>query len=367
MNIKDLDFTFPEDLIATKPQWPPRVMWVDARGKSSEISFAQLLSMIPPGDALLINDTQVLKRRVFAGRSLQAAKDIEVLFLNSLGSQQWEVLFPAKSLSLGAKLYLPDQVGKNGVVQKISMTLIQKGRPQKVKIEVFSEEDLVPMDADIGEDYFSMVAELPLPPYIQKARSERHNVEQDKNWYQTAWATKPGSFAAPTASLHFRSEDIQSLKDRGVQVLPLTLHVGLGTFLPVTTEKLEDHVMHAEYIEIPCATIKALQQVKAAGGRVWTLGSTATRSIESWAQGLLKEDTVNQCYKGFSDLFIQPGYKYNTVDFLMTNFHQPQSTLVAMVAAFAGLDQVRQAYQWAIENRFRLFSYGDFSVWQKAE
>ncbi len=333
MKITDLQFDYPEKLVATQPDYPSRVMWVDA--EPQEFTFAELLQRIPAGDVLVINNTKVLKRRVFAG-------DLEILFLKQHANEEWDVLFPSKKYKLEDQIILPENV---------QMTLVQKGRPQRVRTNVV-----------LDEDYFSRVAELPLPPYIQKARDQRHTVAADESWYQTAWASTPGSFAAPTASLHFKPQDILALQNRGVEVCELTLHVGLGTFLPVASEDLDQHDMHEEYSEISPASWHCVQKAKADCRKIWALGTTSTRSLESAAGGLLKADHAGG-FAGFTKLLIQPGYEFKVVDYLMTNFHQPESTLLALVSAFAGLDKVKACYRWAIERNFRLFSYGDLSVW----
>lgn len=337
MKITDLDFAYPEELIATEPQRPSRVMWVEKNGTPEEISFQDLLQRIPAGDVLVVNNTRVLKRRVFAN-------DLEILFLKQINATDWEVLFPSKKLKIGAVLNLPEDV---------QMTLIEKGRPQKVRLS-----------REVGEDYFQKVAELPLPPYIQKARDQRHTVDADESWYQTAWAQKPGSFAAPTASLHFTDQDMQSLKAKGVQILEVTLHVGLGTFLPVTAEDLDQHDMHEEYVEISASVWQAIQKARKAGHKVWSLGTTTTRSLESAGQGVLP-GSPEAGFQGFTKILIQPGYEFRIVDRLLTNFHQPQSTLLALVSGFSSLSQVKACYQWAIERKFRLFSYGDLTCWTR--
>lgn len=325
MKLHDLKYDYPETLVATEPVRPSRVLWV-ADGEAKEITPAELLSAIPAGDALVVNNTRVLKRRVFAG-------DLEILFLSQDGLK-WQVLFPSKKYAMGEVIELP--LGR-------TMKLMKKGRPQEVET-----------DQVLDEAYFSQVAELPLPPYIQRARGERHTVSEDESWYQTAWASKPGSFAAPTASLHFSASDIEKLKSRGVHVLEITLHVGLGTFLPVSAEDLDDHEMHEEFFEISPAVWKELQKIKSQGGKIWSLGTTATRTLESASAEKLS---------GFTKLLIQPGYQWKMVDRLLTNFHQPESTLLALVAGFADLETVKRVYQQAIEKKFRLFSYGDLSVW----
>lgn len=336
MKITDLDFTYPENLVATEPQYPSRVMKV-VGGKPQEISLQQVLEDIPAGDLLIINNTKVLKRRVFA-------EDLEVLFLSQKTPTQWEVLFQSRKYAIGEKIALPGGV---------TMTLAQKGRPQVVELS-----------QTVGEDYFTQHGELPLPPYIQKARNQRHTNQSDESWYQTKWAQKPGSFAAPTASLHFHEQEMNFLKGRGVRVLEVTLHVGLGTFLPVTTEDLDQHDMHEEYAEIPKVVWDTIVQARMQGRKIWALGTTVTRTLESAGGGLLSQDAQGNL-SGFTKILIQPPYQFRIVDRLLTNFHQPQSTLLALVSAFAGLDTVKACYQWAIARNFRLFSYGDLSVWHK--
>lgn len=337
MKLSELDFMYPSDLIATSPQRPPRVLWVDQQGPC-EISLTKLLDQIPPGDILVINDTRVLKRRVYSEDGL------EILFLDSKDGEarlEWEVLFPSKKMKVGQQIRLPF-----GLV----LTLSEKGRPQKVR-----------SSHPLSEDYFDKVAELPLPPYIQEARGERHAREEDQSWYQTAWASVPGSLAAPTASLHFSAKDMEQLRQKGVEIINLTLHVGLGTFLPITVEDLGEHKMHSEFVSFAHENWEKILNKRKQGHKIWALGTTATRALESAAQNRFQN--INGRLEGWTDIFIQPGYEFRVVDRLLTNFHQPQSTLIALVGAFAGLEKVKACYSYAIERRFRLFSYGDLSVW----
>lgn len=333
MKLTDLNFDFPAELLAQSPERPSRVMWVEDQNPQ-EIKLSELIEKIPAGDVLVLNDTRVLKRRVFAD-------DLEILFLHPRSPLEWEVLFPSKKFKIGDIINLPDGV---------QATLKEKGRPQTLQVS-----------RALDETYFQSTAELPLPPYIQKAREQRHAITQDETWYQTAWAEKPGSLAAPTASLHFSQDDLAQLKRRGVEIQKVTLHVGLGTFLPVIVDDLNQHEMHEEYLEVSAETWKSLQRARSEGRRVWCLGTTAVRAVESVAQNLITASDTG--FFGSTKLLIQPGYEFQVVDRLLTNFHQPQSTLLALVGAFAGLDQVKACYSWAIERRFRLFSYGDLSVW----
>ncbi len=368
----DLKFDYPEDLVATEPARPTRVLYVEQ--PLAEISISQLLQKFSPGDALVINDTQVLRRRLFANspntsakstKNASDAKPFEIVFLQPLSdsslqnlnlldvnfpnpenappTQYWQVLFPCQKMKVGESLELPGG---------LRMDLVSKGLPQVVKVH-----------GELDFAYFQEFGELPLPPYIQRARGERHNRQLDDKWYQSAWGVSPGSLAAPTASLHFSAEDLETLRSRGVKVLPLTLHVGLGTFLPLQSEDLAGHEMHSEFIEIPKSTAFALEEVRRNKKKIWALGTTATRSLESLAAGLLTE--TPSAFVGESKLFIYPPYQFHYVDRLLTNFHQPESTLLALVFAFAGADQVRTAYQFAIAQRMRLFSYGDLSVWSR--
>lgn len=328
MKLSDLNYDYPDILVATEPSRPTRVMWVDADGKPTELTMTELMDRIPAGDVLVVNDTKVLKRRIFVD-------DLEILFLDQLSDGSWKVLFPSKKFSVGDLISLP-----NG----FSMRLKSKGLPQIV--EVFP---------NITESDFERIGELPLPPYIQKARGARHTVAADESWYQTAWADKGGSFAAPTASLHFSASDLCQLQEKGVRVLKITLHVGLGTFLPVKVENLDQHQMHAEIYSVEPDVWQQVINARAEGRGVWALGTTVARTLETVAR-------TNEL-QGASTLLLQVGSEFKIANRLMTNFHQPESTLLALVAGFAGLDVVRKNYQWAIARQFKLFSYGDLSVW----
>lgn len=333
MKRADLIYDYPEALVATQPSRPSRVLFVQ-NGTPAETTIADLVSCIPAGDVFVINNTKVLKRRIFIN-------DLEILFLDktnsSEGSNDWSVLFPSKKFSVGDTFSLP-----NGS----KMTLLEKGRPQKVRVR-----------PALNESDFNEMAELPLPPYIQKARGKRHAVAADESWYQTAWAEHAGSFAAPTASLHFSNQDIQQLKTNGVHVVELTLHVGLGTFLPVLTEDLDEHTMHEEFFQICQNDWELISKVRSLNKGVWSLGTTSTRVLETVAR-------TNQ-FSGRTDILLQVGSEFKVVNRLLTNFHQPESTLLALVAGFTSLAAVKNCYSWAIERKFKLFSYGDLSVWIK--
>lgn len=341
MQTADLDFQYPAELIATEPSRPSRVAWCEVGKNPKELTVAELLQKFRPGDLLVLNHSKVIPARIFS------KEEVEILFLEESSatqdSHEWQVLFPARTLKVGDTLQLPGD---------ITLTLTKKNLPQTVKLSK-------PIDIQ----YFQKHGEMALPPYIQEARGERRNRDTDKKWYQTAWARDTGSVAAPTASLHFAQEHLNLLLDNGIQIAEITLHVGAGTFLPVKTQELQAHTMHEEYVSIPNATIEAVKATHHRGGKVWAVGTTATRALESWAQGLLPQ--TQNGVAGKTKLFLYPPYDFKVVDVLLTNFHQPKSTLFALVAAFAGLEKTHATYQWAIANRFRLFSYGDLSAWTR--
>ncbi len=334
MQVADLDYSYPPELVATEPARPTRVAFVEA-GQARELTMQALLERFKPGDVLVINESKVIPARVFT------ADKIEILFLNSTSADEWQVLFPARDFKVGAVITLPGGV---------EATLIKKGLPQTLRV---SE----PLTAE----FFERHGEVALPPYIQEARGERHNRGTDAAFYQTAWAKNPGSVAAPTASLHFTAAHLQALRERGVEIVTLTLHVGAGTFLPIKAENLNDHVMHGERVEISRATLDTIEAAQKKNARVWALGTTVTRALEAWAAGDFTE--TPEGVAGETKIFIKPGFKFKVVGALLTNFHQPKSTLISLVGAFAGLDRVKEVYGWAVEHRFRLFSYGDLSAW----
>ena len=353
MQLSELDFEYPEDLVATErassSSFASRVMLVDSALVSAggvpaeprEITRDQLLELFRPGDLWVVNETRVLKRRVFTKQGL------EILFIRALNQEQteWEVLCPSSRWKQGTE----QSVGS------VSLDLFERGRPQKLRSSV-----------PLLRDFFEDLGELPLPPYIQKARGERHTRIEDDRDYQSIWASEKhgdgGSLAAPTASFHFDEKFLRDLEARGIETAKVTLHVGLGTFLPVTVENLDDHVMHAESAEISKSTREKVAATKKAGGRIVAVGTTVTRTLEAMALGHFEERTDGSL-AGETSLLIRPGFDWKVVDVLLTNFHQPKSTLFALVAAFTSLETVHAAYQWAIAKRFRLFSYGDLSVW----
>ncbi len=349
MKTTELDYIYPESLVATEPQKQLRVLVRSLSPRNGSVpdgkitepveqNKAQLFDHFRKGDVLVVNDTKVERRRVTTQSGL------EILFLSSNAQKtEGQVLCAARDLKDGQKIAMPGSV---------TAELVARGLPQTLRL-----------DRALDPAYFTEHGELALPPYIQKARGERKNRPDEEKWYQTDWARATGSQAAPTASLHFTKSDLMQLNARGVIVAPLTLHVGMGTFLPIKTDDLSEHKMHSEYVSIPSATVEQIIESKRAGHKVWALGTTVTRSLESWAQGLLTEGFTGTA--GETTLFIKPGYKFEVVDCLLTNFHQPRSTLLALVSAFAGRETVLNSYQWAIAHNFKLFSYGDLTAWIK--
>lgn len=333
MKVSELDFPYPEELVATSPRPQSRVLWSEPERPPLEVSWQQLLGSLAAEDLLVLNNTKVIPSRVFTPSGL------DIVFLSEKAPLLWEVLTTLRKWPSQGPVELPGGV---------TAELVQGGRPQTVRV---SE----PLTAE----YMDRYGELALPPYILKARGDRHMRQEDRESYQTVFAEKRGSLAAPTASLHFKHKDLHQLKGRGVDLATLTLHVGLGTFLPVAGEELSEHPMHREWVEVPADLAEAIEKCRERGGKVWALGTTVTRALESWAQ----RGSPREGFTGWTDLMIAPGYEFQAVDVLMTNFHQPKSTLLALVMAFAGAKRVKECYQWAIAQQFQLFSYGDLSVW----
>lgn len=337
MDLNELKFSYPEELIATTRASETRVLFSGPGSEPTELSKKSILNRLNRNDCLVINNTKVLKRRIIS------EEGFEVLFIEKIDPKKWQVLFPASRLKKNKSLKLPDNV---------ELSLVEKGIPQTIALS-----------KEVGEDYFEHYGQMAIPPYIQKARNERSNVKEDASWYQTQWAVSPGSCAAPTASLHFNNNDIEELKSKGVIIAPVTLHVGLGTFLPIRDIDITNHQMHHEFVSIGNDSLQKIETVKNSSNKIWAMGTTATRALESLPFDYFTKQ-ADGSLSGSTDLFLYPGKTFSYVDVLMTNFHQPASTLMALVAAFAGTERVKEAYAWAIENKFKLFSYGDLSVWE---
>ena len=337
MNTADFDFDLPEELIAQTPlekRDASRLLVVDKEtGAFSDQHFDQIIDQLQPGDALVMNNTRVLPARLY-GIKPETGGHVELLLLKNTQGDDWEVLAkPAKRLRVGSQISFGDGRLTATVVEELD----HGGR-----IVRFSYEG-------IFLEVLESLGEMPLPPYI-------HEKLADRERYQTVYAKENGSAAAPTAGLHFTEELLEQIAAKGVKLVYLTLHVGLGTFRPVSVDSLDDHEMHSEFYSLSEEAAQTLRQVKANGGRVIAVGTTSIRTLEtigSKFQGQIQADS------GWTNIFIKPGYDWKVVDAFSTNFHLPKSTLVMLVSAFAGRDLVLDAYQHAIQERYRFFSFGD--------
>ncbi|SKA15041.1 S-adenosylmethionine:tRNA ribosyltransferase-isomerase [Pilibacter termitis] len=337
MSTNDFDFHLPEELIAQTPlkeREKSRLLVIDRETKNiQDKHFEDILEELNAGDALVMNDTKVLPARLF-GVKVATGGMIEVLLLNNTQGDDWEVLMkPAKRAKVGTELSFGDGRLKATVVEE---------REHGGRIVRFSYEG-------IFLEVLDSLGEMPLPPYI-------HEKLEDKERYQTVYAENPGSAAAPTAGLHFTKELLKKIEEKGVKLVYLTLHVGLGTFRPVSVEDVNNHQMHSEFYSLSAEAARTIQEVKKNGGRIIAVGTTSIRTLETIAQ---KFEGNIQADSGWTDIFIYPGYQFKIVDAFSTNFHLPKSTLVMLVSAFAGKDFVLNAYQHAIDEQYRFFSFGD--------
>lgn len=353
MRLSDFDFDLPEDLIALRPAEPrdaARLLVVRPGAPFEEQIVRDLPDLLQPGDALVFNDTRVIPARLDGVRIRdESSISVEATLHKRLSPSRWTAFMkPGKRLRPGDRLCF-GAVGDTACeLDRLDATLVDKLAGGEVVLEFdFSGPDLDLAIAAHGR--------MPLPPYIAGRRRED---ERDFRDYQTVFARNEGSVAAPTAGLHFTPGLIERLKARGVSIHFVTLHVGAGTFLPVKTEDVSDHRMHAEWGEVSLATAAALNAARAAGGRLVCVGTTALRLIESAAD----EDGTIRPFAAETSIFITPGYRFRAADVLMTNFHLPCSTLFMLVSAFAGREVMRAAYDRAIARGYRFYSYGDASL-----
>lgn len=352
MRTELFDFDLPPERIALRPASPrdsARLLEV-APGQQPEFAdrrFGDLASLLRAGDAIVFNDTRVLPAQLFGHRlgPEGAGARIAATLHKRIDGSRWRAFVkPAKRLAPGDVVRFGDE-GKVCFLGQLDATVEAKGDHGEVTL-AFSFHGAV-LDQAIAER-----GAMPLPPYIA---SKRPADERDREDYQTMFAREEGSVAAPTAALHFTPALVESLRARGVSTHFVTLHVGAGTFLPVKTEEIEQHDMHAEYGEVSAATAAALNEARARGGRIVAVGSTALRLLESAAS----EDGMLRAFAGETAIFITPGYRFRVADLMVTNFHLPRSTLFMLVAAFSGLDTMRRAYAHAIASGYRFYSYGD--------
>ncbi|HHW73490.1 MAG TPA: tRNA preQ1(34) S-adenosylmethionine ribosyltransferase-isomerase QueA [Firmicutes bacterium] len=335
MRVDEFDFELPAELIAQKPleaRDASRLLVVHREdGRREDRHFSDIVEYLEPGDVLVVNDSRVLPARLW-GRNKQRSGPVEILLLRPYGEGLWEVLVrPGKKAKPGAEIEFSPRLSC-----RVMETTASGGR--LVRFEFEGDFDAI----------LTELGETPLPPYI-------HEKLDDPERYQTVYAKHSGSVAAPTAGLHFTPELLAAIRSRGVAVAPLTLHVGLGTFRPVQAENVEDHVMHEEFFELSPESADLINTRRAAGGRVVAVGTTSVRVLETAAG----DNGTVQPGSGWTSIFIYPGYQFKAVDALVTNFHLPKSSLLMLVSAFAGRETIMRAYEHAIAERYRFFSFGD--------
>ena len=336
MKTKDFYYDLPQELIAQHPiehRSDSRLLILDRNtGEINHRHFKDIIDYLKSGDTLVLNDTRVLPARLFGSREGKEEK-IEFLLLKKLSDNTWETLVkPGKKAKIGSKV----EFG-NGLLNGEIVDIGEDGtRLIKFKYD------------GIFEEILDKLGEMPLPPYI----TERLD---DKERYQTVYAKHPGSAAAPTAGLHFTKELLKRIEEKGINIVYLTLHVGLGTFRPVKVDDINDHHMHSEYYQLSREAAEIINKTKKSGGRIISVGTTSIRTLETVADenGMVREAS------GWTDIFIYPGYKFKTVDALITNFHLPESTLMMLVSAFSTREIIMNAYKEAVDERYRFFSFGD--------
>ena len=337
MNTADFDFHLPEELIAQTPlekRDASKLLIVNRKtGEFQDRHFHSIIDMLEAGDALVMNDTRVLPARLY-GQKEETGGHVELLLLKNTSGDEWEVLAkPAKRLKVGTRVSFGD--GRLSAV--VTEELTHGGRIVRFEYQ------------GIFLEVLESLGEMPLPPYI-------HEKLDDRERYQTVYAKESGSAAAPTAGLHFTKELLAEIQAKGVHLVYLTLHVGLGTFRPVSVDNLDEHEMHSEFYQLSEEAAATLRSVKENGGRVIAVGTTSIRTLETIGS---KFDGQIQADSGWTNIFIKPGYQWKVVDAFSTNFHLPKSTLVMLVSAFAGRELVLDAYHHAIQEHYRFFSFGD--------
>ena len=336
MDVKDFDYDLPEELIAQdtlEDRSSSRLMVLDKKtGEVSHHIFKEIIKYLRPGDCLVLNNTKVIPARLYGVKEGTMAK-IEILLLKRKQNDVWETLVkPGKKAKPGTKIIFGD-----GILTGEVIDVVDDGN----RLIQFSYDG-------IFEEILDKLGQMPLPPYIT------HQLK-DKNRYQTVYAKYDGSAAAPTAGLHFTKELLNEVKEKGVDIAEVTLHVGLGTFRPVKVDNVLDHHMHSEFYMVSQEAADKINNAKKNGGRIISVGTTSTRTLESAAD---ENGMLHEC-SGWTDIFIYPGYKFKVIDCLITNFHLPQSTLVMLVSALAGREHILSAYKKAVEEKYRFFSFGD--------
>lgn len=335
------DYTLPDDRIAQNPVVPrdsSRLLVVEAAPNVQHRIFRELPELLRPGDLLVMNDTRVIPARLYGYKP--NGTPIEVLLLEEQTPNQWLALVkPGKRLKPGATIEFGQTIGSVTLTARV-LTIDESTGGRVLQFDLPTEQSILPLLSQLGE--------VPLPPYITES-------EADPEQYQTVYADRPGSAAAPTAGLHFTPELLKRLKQQGIDQAFVTLHVGVGTFRPVEATDITQHQMHGEWVEVSQATVAKIQETKANGGRIIAVGTTSVRSLEGTAaiHGSLKP------YCGKTNLYIYPGYQWQVVDGLITNFHLPKSSLMMLVSALIGRQRLLDLYQVAIEENYRFYSFGD--------
>ena len=338
LRIEDFDYELDESLIA---QHPPkerdgaRMLMMDRHtGELSHRQFTHFVDLLHEDDLVVFNETKVIPARLF-GHRVGREESIETLLLQRLDEGKWEALVkPGKKMKVGTRV----EYGE-GLLSAEVLDIKEDGN----RIIQFKYDG-------IWEEILDQLGEMPLPPYI-------HEKLEDQNRYQTVYAKYDGSAAAPTAGLHFTPETMKQLAEKGIQTATLTLHVGLGTFRPVKADNLDDHIMHSEWYYLPEETVRKIQATKRRGGRVIAVGTTSLRVLETVGEKVVT-DTPSD-FSGWTDLFVKPGFRFHVVDSLLTNFHLPKSTLLLLVSAFSSRDAILHAYEVAVKEQYRFFSFGD--------
>lgn len=338
MDVSQFDFELPEELIAQEPapkRSGSRLMVVNRENQTVEHRrFPDLLEYLHPGDVLVLNDTRVRPARLVGVKEGTGAR-IELLLLNPLGGDRWEALVkPAKRVKEGTVVRFGD-----GKLQAVAQEMTDAAGGRVFQLQ-YQEQDL--------EILLERLGEMPLPPYIHRRLDEPER-------YQTVYSRAVGSAAAPTAGLHFTEDLLNRAKEKGVKIVTITLHVGLGTFRPVTAESIEEHQMHAEFYEVSEEAAEQIRVAKAKGNRVVAVGTTSVRTLETVA----RDHGEIRAARGWTDIFIYPGFPFRVTDALLTNFHLPKSTLLMLVSAFSSRELMLQAYRTAVREKYRFFSFGD--------
>ena len=336
MDLHDFYYELPRELIAQDPledrSGSRLLVFNRSTGETEHHIFREIREYLRPGDCLVVNDTKVIPARLIGSREGTGAK-IEVLLLKRRADDVWETLVkPGKKARPGVRLCFGD-----GLLRGEVLEVVEDGN----RLIRFTYEG-------IFEEILDRLGQMPLPPYIT------HQLK-DRNRYQTVYAKHDGSAAAPTAGLHFTPELLDEIRKKGVQIAHVTLHVGLGTFRPVKVEAIEDHHMHSEFYVVEEEQARIINETRAGGGRIIAVGTTSCRTLESAAD----EDGVLRAGSGWTDIFIYPGYEFRLTDCLITNFHLPESTLLMLVSALAGRERILKAYEEAVKERYRFFSFGD--------